>query len=135
MRFSLFIFCSCYIPISALGSVYFLLSDVEEFVFSSWYFLIFYIIKSSSGSLPTNISSLSAEIANKLADKLSVSSSVFIINNIQQYEESSPFLSLNMSLVSPFLPNTHSKLVRLNKDSPFFNLSSVQLEVRQRFSF
>ena len=81
MRFYLFIF---YILISPFGTLYFLLSDVEEFVFSSWYFLIFYIIKSSSGSLPTNISSLSAEIANKLADKLSVSSSVFIINNIHK---------------------------------------------------
>ena len=38
-------------------------------------------------------------------------------------------LSLNLSLVTALLPTTHSRLVRLNKDSPYFNLSSVALEV------
>ena len=71
--------------ISAVGSVYFLLSDVEEFVFSSWYFLIFYIMKTSSGELElANISSLSSEIANTISDKLSVAPSVFIINNFHK---------------------------------------------------
>ena len=67
-----------------LYSVYFLLLDVEEFVFSSWYFLIFYIINSSRGSLPIDVSSLTLEIANGLADKLSVPSSVFIVNNVHK---------------------------------------------------
>ena len=68
----------------SLYSVYFLLLDVEEFVFSSWYFLIFYIINSSRGSLPIDVSSLTLEIANGLADKLSVPSSVFIVNNVHK---------------------------------------------------
>ena len=67
-----------------LYSVYFLLLDVEEFVFSSWYFLIFYIINSSRGSLPIDVSSLTLEIANGLADKLSVPPSVFIVNNVHK---------------------------------------------------
>ena len=68
----------------SLYSVYFLLLDVEEFVFSSWYFLIFYIINSSRGSLPIDVSSLTLEIANGLADKLSVPPSVFIVNNVHK---------------------------------------------------
>ena len=66
--------------------------DVEEFVFSSWYFLIFYILSpsplESSPSVRTyrtvNRSSLSSQILACLSNKLSVPASTFIVNDIHK---------------------------------------------------
>ena len=57
--------------------------DVEEFVFSSWYFLIFYIINSSLEA-NSDVSLSSSEILTILSNKLSVPAPTFIINDIHK---------------------------------------------------
>jgi hypothetical protein len=105
-------------------------SEVEEFVFSPWYFLVFSIVNRSS-SLPADISSMSTEISESLSTKLSVPSSVFCISSIVKYTSSDTFLSVNLSLVSPIIPNLHHKLCNLHKESPFFWIRGTNLELYQ----
>jgi hypothetical protein len=105
-------------------------SEVEEFVFSPWYFLVLYIVNRSS-SLPADITSISSEISESLSSKLSVPSSVFLISTIVKYSSSSPFMSVNLSLVSPIIPNLHHRLCNLSKDSPFFWIRGTKLELYQ----
>ena len=105
-------------------------SEVEEFVFSPWYFLVFSIVNRSS-SLPADVSSMSTEISESLSSKLSVPSSVFFISSIVKYTSSDTFLSVNLSLVSPIIPNLHHKLCNLHKESPFFWIRGTNLELYQ----
>jgi hypothetical protein len=105
-------------------------SEVEEFVFSPWYFLVFSIVNRSS-SLSADVSSMSTEISESLSSKLSVPSSVFFISSIVKYTSSDTFLSVNLSLVSPIIPNLHHKLCNLHKESPFFWIRGTNLELYQ----
>ena len=108
----------------------FLHSDVEEFIFSPWYFLVLSIVNRSS-SLPADVTSISSDISESLSSKLSVPSSVFLISSIVKYSSSSPFLSVNLSLVSPSIPNLHHRLCNLHKESPFFWIRGTKLELYQ----
>ena len=107
-----------------------LYSEVEEFVFSPWYFLVFSIVDRSS-SLPHDISSITSEILRGLSSKLSVPSSVFFINSVTKYTSSDTFLSVNLSLVSPLIPHLHDQLCSLNKKTPFFWVRGTQVELYQ----
>ena len=105
-------------------------SEVEEFVFSPWYFLVFSTVNKSS-SLPATISLISSEILESLSSKLSVPSSVFFITSIVKYTTSDTFLSVNMSLVTPLIPNLHQELCTLHKKTPFFMIGGTMVELYQ----
>merc|ERR1711964_671849 len=80
---------------------------------------------------PTDISSISSEISESLSSKLSVPSSVFFITSIVKYTSSDTFLSVNLSLVSPLIPNLHAQLCSLHKKTPFFWIGGTQVELYQ----
>ena len=105
-------------------------SEVEEFVFSPWYFLIFSTVNKSS-SLPAAISLISSEILESLSSKLSVPSSVFLVTSIVKYTSSDTFLSVNLSLVTPLIPNLHQELCNLHKKTHFFMIGGTMVELYQ----
>ena len=105
-------------------------SQVEEFVFSPWYFLVFSPVNKSS-SLPAVISSISSEILESLSSKLSVPPSVFFITSIVKYTSSDTFLSVNLSLVTPLIHNLHQELCTLHKKTPFFMIGGTMVELYQ----
>ena len=105
-------------------------SEVEEFVFSPWYFLVFSTVNKSS-SLPATISLISSEILESLSSKLSVPSSVFFITSIVKYTTSDTFLSVNLSLVTPLIPNLHQELCTLHKKTTFFMIGGTMVELYQ----
>ena len=57
---------------------------------------------------------------------------MLVVNSLHRYEAGSPFLSLNLSLSSPLVPELHSRLCSLHHLSPMFQLGGgVQLELYQ----
>merc|ERR1711964_520385 len=80
---------------------------------------------------PAAISSISSEISESLSSKLSVPSSVFFITSIAKYTSSDIFLSVNLSLVTPLIPNLHQALCTLHKKTPFFMIGDTKVELYQ----
>ena len=105
-------------------------SEVEEFVYSPWYSLIFCIVNKSTPFV-ADVSSLAPEISQSLSKKLSVPPSVFGVTSIIKYTSSDTFLSVNLTLMSPIIHRLHHNLCNLHKSSPFFLISGTKLELYQ----
>ena len=109
-------------------------TSITEFEYSKWYFLFFVLSDSNKSTDGTTfvMDSRAAvfDIANSLASKLSVSSSVFAISKVESYKLKRS-ISANLSLTNLTVPKLHHNLCALQNVSPIFEISGSKFQLIQ----
>jgi len=108
----------------------FLHPEVSEFEYSDWYFL-FFTPANKSSSTTVDVSSSSSDVATLLSSKLSVASSMFSINSVDNYKSNS--ISANLTLMSHSIPSLHHNLCNLQNTAPIFWIRGAEFRLVQVF--
>ena len=103
----------------------FIQPPVTEFEYSDWYLLFLSPVLKLSSRF--DFSSASSEVSALLSSKLSVPSSMFSINSLDEYKSHS--ISANLSLMSHSIPKLHHNLCNLQNKSPIFWIRGIQFRL------